>query len=207
MIALLNIATAGDLCWASPPDHDAIQRGADVAKTCSPFHQRNGAGRPEDAMPRIAGQSAIYLASQLTLFADGTRNNGVMRMFARNLNEQTRQDVAAYYASQSPSAAPTSASLKDSWILARGKLLARVGDESKQLQACDNCHGPDGSGELYAIPYLAGQSGAYLSNALREFQRKDRSSPLMGPVAARLGDDDVIAVASYFESMAGDRDE
>ncbi len=79
----------------------------------------------------------------------------------------------------------------------------RVGDESKQLQACANCHGPDGSGERYAAPYLAGQSAVYLANAIREWKAGTRHSgeKQMGPVVLRLDDEDIAALSAYLESL------
>jgi cytochrome c553 len=102
---------------------------------------------------------------------------------------------SAPYAAQS--AYPTPEQLQ------RGRLLVRVGDESKQLQACANCHGPDGSGERYAAPYLAGQSAIYLANAIREWKAGTRHSgeKQMGPVVLRLDDQDIATLSAYLESL------
>ena len=90
----------------------------------------------------------------------------------------------------------------------RGKTLVRVGDESKQLQACANCHGPDGSGERFATPYLAGQSAAYIASAIGEWKAGTRRSgeALMGGVASRLDDNDIAAVSAYLESLGATGD-
>jgi cytochrome c553 len=137
--------------------------------------------------------------AQLQHFSDGTRKSAVMSMLAKSLDAQTQLDVAAFYAAASAPQAPDPPMVTDPKAFARGRLLVRVGDESKQLQACANCHGPDGAGERYATPYLAGQSAAYLESAVREWQNGTRSSGarLMGPVAGRLDDADLAAVSAY----------
>ena len=68
-----------------------------------------------------------------------------------------------------------------------------------------NCHGPDGIGEAYATPYLAGQGSAYLESAIREWKsgaRKNDGGQQMVVVAARLDDKDIAAISAYFESLA-----
>jgi cytochrome c553 len=88
--------------------------------------------------------------------------------------------------------------------LARGHQLAFQGDEAKRVQACNNCHGPDGVGVPHAAPYLAGQSAEFLASALKAFQdgtRKNDAGELMRSVAGRLDDADIAAVAGYFASV------
>ena len=150
-------------------------------------------------VPRIAGQSAEYLKKQLDDFASGSRDNPIMANFAKALSEAQRQEYAARYATMSaPYAAPSSVS---STQLARGRQLAFQGDEQRQVQACNSCHGPDGSGVLHAAPYLAGQSAEYLVSALKSFQqdtRKNDAGELMRSVAKRLNDADLVAVSGYY---------
>jgi cytochrome c553 len=194
--ALLLLAR---LAAAEAPTAGDPQRGAAHISSCAACHGAHGEGTPGAGFPRLAGQTADYLAAQLRGFADGSRKNAVMHMLSRSLDAQTQLDVAAFYADAAAPVAPDAAFRADAKAFARGRLLVRVGDESRQLQACANCHGPDGAGERYATPYLAGQSAVYLENALREWKTKSRSSGerLMGPVAERLDDADIAAVAAY----------
>jgi cytochrome c553 len=177
-------------------------RGAALAGTCQACHGANGEGNPAGGFPRLAGQNADYLAGQLRHYADGQRTSPIMTPVATALDAQKRADVAAFYAMQS---APYAASAfkASASQLARGRQLTRIGDESKQLQACANCHGPDGSGERYAAPYLAGQSATYLTHALREWKSGARhgGQTLMGPIVARLDDQDIAALSVYFERL------
>ena len=67
-----------------------------------------------------------------------------------------------------------------------GETLATVGNSQRQLQACNNCHGPGGAGEPAPIPYLAGQYSNYIAFTLREWQRGFRkSSPNQMAVVAK----------------------
>jgi cytochrome c553 len=200
--ACLLLASIGRVDGA-PPAGDAT-RGAEIATTCQGCHGPHGEGVAATAGPRIAGQTAEYLAAQLHAYADGARTNPVMTAIAKGLDDQKKADAAAYFASQSPPFAAPATRASDAHV-ARGKTLVRVGDESKQLQACANCHGPDGSGERLAAPYLAGQSAAYIASAIREWKTGARHSgeTLMGPIASRLDDNDIAAVSAYLESLAG----
>ncbi len=154
-------------------------------------------------IPRIAGQAADYLRKQLDDYAQGTRDNPVMRNFAKALSEPQRAEFATRYATMS---APYIAQMVTPTAvqLARGHQLANQGDESKWVQACNSCHGPDGSGVPHSAPYVAGQSAEYLASALRAFQkgtRKNDAGEVMRSVAKRLDDGDIAAVSGYLESL------
>jgi cytochrome c553 len=189
---------AGSLCLRF-----ALAAGAPAAATtppCEACHGVHGEGMAAARVPRLAGQSAEYLRKQLDDYAQGTRDNPVMKNFANALSEQQRAMFAARYASM-----PTPPAVKpnelDAVDLARGHQLAYQGDETKRVQACNNCHGPDGIGIAHAAPYLAGQSAEYLASELKAFQhgtRKNDAGELMRSVASSLDDSDIAAVAGYF---------
>ena len=201
-VLIASIGRAAD----APPAGDAT-RGAAIATTCQGCHGPHGEGVAAAGGPRIAGQTASYLVAQLHAYANGARTNPVMTAIAKGLDDQKKADAAAFFAAEAPPFAAPASHASDAQ-LARGKTLVRIGDESKQLQACANCHGPDGSGERLAAPYLAGQSAAYLASAIREWKTGTRhgAEALMGPVASRLDDTDIAAVSAYLESLgqAGD---
>jgi len=174
---------------------------ASVNAPCASCHGVNGEGSAAAHVPRIAGQSAEYLQKQLDDYASGARDNAIMANFAKALSAEQRQEFARRYAAMSAPFLPEPTSSQRQ--LARGHQLAYQGDESIRVQACNGCHGPDGSGVLHAAPYLAGQSSEYIGSALKAFQtglRKNDSGELMRSVAARLADADIIAVAAYFAS-------
>jgi cytochrome c553 len=170
------------------------------AAPCAACHGAQGEGMSAAQVPRIAGQSAEYLKKQLDDYANGTRDNAIMANFAKALSDTQRQELSDHFASLSgpylPEAAAPSAKQ-----LSRGHQLAYQGDEQRQVQACNSCHGPDGSGVLHSAPYVAGQSASYISSVLKSFQsgsRKNDAGELMRSVARRLNDDDIAAVSAYF---------
>ena len=176
---------------------------AAAAPPCEACHGVHGEGMAAAHVPRIAGQSADYLQKQLDDYAEGTRDNPIMRNFAKALSGQQRAKFAARYAAMSaryiPQAKPPIAV-----HLARGHQLAFQGDEAKRVQACNACHGPDGVGVPHAAPYLAGQSAEFLASALKAFKdgtRKNDAGELMRSVAERLDDADIAAVTGYFASV------
>jgi cytochrome c553 len=167
---------------------------------CEACHGVHGEGMAAAHVPRLAGQSAEYLRKQLDDYAQGTRDNPVMKNFAKALSEQQRSRFAARYASMStpPAVEPKP---RNPVGLARGHQLAYQGDETKRVQACNNCHGPDGVGIAQAAPYLAGQSAQYLAAELKAFRqntRKNDAGELMRSAASGLDDSDIAAVAGYF---------
>jgi cytochrome c553 len=201
-VSLVIAVPAAGVAADKPLLGDASRGGA-LSATCQACHGAQGEGNPASGFPRLAGQTADYLSAQLRNYADGRRLSPIMAPVAQALDAQQRADVAAFYAARSaPYAAPSAHPTSDQ--LLRGRLLTRVGDESKQLQACANCHGPDGSGERYAAPYLAGQSATYLANAIGEWRSGTRHSgeKQMGPVVARLDDRDIAALSAYLESLS-----
>jgi cytochrome c553 len=126
-----------------------------------------------------------------------------MTPIAAALSPEDVADVAAFYANADGEFLPLKA--PDPKLLERGEQLARVGDAAKDLQSCNNCHGPDGAGEPPAIPYLAGQYAQYTAFTLKMWQHGYRStSPeAMAEVAKRLNDEDIAAVAAYFQQLRG----
>ncbi|MDB6085579.1 MAG: hypothetical protein JWN43_3460 [Gammaproteobacteria bacterium] len=170
---------------------------------CQGCHGAHGEGNPAAGIPRLTGQAADYLQKQLNDYASGTRENPVMVNWAKRLNDAQRAEFSAYFASATaPYAASTAAPAPGQ--VKRGHQLAHQGDESRRVQACNNCHGPDGSGVPHSAPYLAGQSAQFLAaalNAWRQGTRHNDAGKLMGSVAGQLRDADVTAVAAYYSSL------
>ncbi len=185
-IAALSVLPSIAMAAAPSAAGDAA-RGATVAAPCQACHGTKGEGMVATNSPRLAAQDSYYLDKQLRDYASGLRNDPIMSPMAKTLTDQQRIDVAAYFASLPPP--PQSSPNGDATLLARGHLLSRTGDESKQLQACGNCHGPDGRGEKFAAPYLDGQLAIYLTKAIAAWKdgtRKNDGGEIMAVVAARL---------------------
>jgi len=73
--------------------------GATKSAVCSSCHGPNGNSVNPD-WPRLAGQSAVYIAEQLRLFRSGVRNNPIMKPLAATLSDQDISDLAVYYEAQ-----------------------------------------------------------------------------------------------------------
>jgi cytochrome c553 len=191
---------------ARPPD---AARGALIAAqgvaprvpACAQCHAYNGASDGSGAFPRIAGQSLYYLDKQMRDFAAGVRTSAVMTPIAKGLASEEIADVAAYYASVASPFLPLRGG--DPVLIKQGGQIAQIGDAAKNLQSCDDCHGPGGAGEPPAIPYLAGQYAHYIAFQLQMWQRGFRnSSPdAMEYIAKRLDDREIAAVAAYFQQV------
>jgi cytochrome c553 len=188
--------------WGAATAPPASKPDATTA-ACQGCHGANGEGMPAAHVPRIAGQTAAYLKKQLDDYANGTRDNPIMVNFAKPLSEKQREDLAAHFAALSAPFVAQAVTVNEQ-TLARGHQLAYQGDEAKRVQACNNCHGPDGIGVPNSAPYLAGQSAEYLGGALKTWHdgtRKNDAGQLMRSVAERLSDADMAAVAAYFASV------
>ena len=85
--------------------------------------------------------------------------------------------------------------------VARGKELALYGNEG--VTACTVCHGQDLNG-LAIVPSLRGRSPSYIARQLadmKEGKRRGAWTPLMAPVVASLGADDILNLAAYLASL------
>jgi cytochrome c553 len=85
----------------SPFTHGKPADGATKAAVCAACHGPNGNSTNPD-WPRLAGQSAVYIAGQLRLFRSGARPNPVMIPMATSLSDQDIADLAVYYEAQTP---------------------------------------------------------------------------------------------------------
>jgi thiosulfate dehydrogenase len=176
-------------------------RGAPACVTC---HGPRLLGDPALASPRLAGQSAPYIAAQLEALASGARQNALMLPVAKALSPAEREALATYLSGLSVEPDPTPDTLAahaDSATLRAGEALATRGRWSDSLPACDRCHGPGGIGVGTAFPPLAGQPAQYLMNQLdawRQGTRPPGPLDLMSTLAKRMSRADVAAVAAYY---------
>jgi cytochrome c553 len=124
-----------------------------------------------------------------------------MTPIANALSPEDIADVSAYFAGIEGPFLPLKSG--DPALVKRGEQLAKIGDAGHQVQACDNCHGPEGAGEPAAIPYLAGQYGHYIAFTLQMWRQGYRKNSLgsMAVVAKQLDDQEIDAVAAYYQQM------
>jgi cytochrome c553 len=89
--------------------------------------------------------------------------------------------------------------------LKKGEALVMSGVTSNggKVTACTVCHGVDLRG-LGPVPALAGRSPSYAARQLYDMQHGNRNglwTPLMAPVLAGLGADDLLTASAYLASL------
>ena len=65
-------------------------------------------------------------------------------------------------------------------------------------EICAACHGPAGTSANPQYPSMAAQHASYLAKQLREFRTDERKSPIMGPIAKALSDEEIAQLAAYY---------
>ncbi len=82
-------------------------------------------------------------------------------------------------------------------------IMNGVTSSGGKVTACTACHGVDLRG-LGPVPTLAGRSPSYVARQLYDMQHGNRNgawTPLMAPVLAKLGPQDVLTAAAYLASL------
>jgi cytochrome c553 len=81
--------------------------------------------------------------------------------------------------------------------------LAAGSKDAGQAKAatCGACHGIDGNSVNPEWPNLAGQHETYILKQLTAFHGGNRQNPLMSPMAAILGEQDMADLAAFFSSQ------
>ena len=72
--------------------------GRQKARACAACHGIDGIAKMPIA-PHIAGESQVYLETQLKAFRSGKRENEIMSVVATDLSDEDISDLAAWYAS------------------------------------------------------------------------------------------------------------
>lgn len=85
-------------------------------------------------------------------------------------------------------------------VLAVPPALAQTVEEKAQL--CAGCHGANGVPTDKSWPVISGQQLGYLYLQLRDFKSGARKSEVMGPLAAVLDRDEMMALAGYFSKQS-----
>lgn len=167
---------------------------------CAACHGEDGLST-DPAYPVIGGQSAAAIFKQLHDFRNGARANPVMTPVARKLTETDLADVAAFFSHDN-----VNASLLGPYQLAgdeQGINLVRRGDSTRQLPACNACHGSHVGGPL-ETPTLAGQRQDYLLRQLDDFASGARHNDLFGrmrTIAAKLTPAERRAVTRSYQGL------
>ncbi|MBA5777752.1 cytochrome c [Stappia sp. F7233] len=161
-------------------DPDAGRKKAGMCRTC---HGIEGFAKIPIA-PHIGGEPASYIAKQLKAFRQGTRTHEMMTVVAKNLDDQSIADLAAWYSSHGATAA-----------LPAGKTAESA------PEVCSACHGADGIGLIENVPNLAGESPLYIDTQLKAFRLGKRTDEVMSAIAADLTDEEIRNFADWYASV------
>ncbi|MEJ5989726.1 c-type cytochrome [Ramlibacter sp. PS3R-8] len=151
-------------------------------------------------VPKIAGQSAKYIAAALNAYKAGDRKHPTMRSIAETLTDKDVADISAYYENlgrESRKAAPEKPSREPSAQVAA--LL--------QKAACASCHGANMSKPIDpSYPKIAGQYSEYLFVALKAYKTENnttsgRNNGVMGAIAKQFSNAELKALANYVGSL------
>jgi cytochrome c553 len=195
MKKLLSIAAAGTfavLASATAFGAGDIEAGKAKSQACVACHGADG-NSISPQFPKIAGQVPGYIATQLAAFKSGERVNGIMAGMVAGLSEQDMADLDAYYASLETK--PGEA--KDETLAKQGERLYRGGNKDMNIPACMSCHGPSGHGIPPKFPRVSGQYAEYTTAQLLAFKSGARKNDIMNPIAFRMSEQQIKAVAEY----------
>jgi len=73
--------------------------------------------------------------------------------------------------------------------------------EADRPQLCVGCHDRTGAGIDPSIPMIAGQSPIFITYALKAFAAGVWPSPVMGPIAQTLSDEQIREAAEFYSSQ------
>lgn len=175
---------------------DAAKGQAIAGQVCAACHMADGNSViPQN--PKLSGQHAQYISTQLAHFKSGERANAIMMGMAANLSPADMANVAAWFASQ----AATVDGAKNKALAEAGQKLYRGGNPALGVPACSGCHSPSGAGIPAQYPRLAGQHSEYLAIQLKAFRAGERVNTQMNAIAAKLSDKDMEALAEYLSGL------
>jgi len=156
------------------------------AQVCIACHGQNGVPTDPKTMPIIWGQQQSYLVKQLHDYRSGDRDNPIMSLIAKGIDQQDLRKIAAYFAAKSWPAQPAPAA---------------AAPPPKGIAQCQPCHQPNFEGGMPA-PRLAGLSYEYLVAAMRNFADGQRTNNLdMPKFMHALTDSEREAMARYLSAL------
>jgi cytochrome c553 len=173
-----------------------------AVQVCSACHGMDG-NSVSPNFPRLAGQQASYLVSQLENFRSHQRGDpeGFEYMWGitRKLTDAQIAGLADYYSKQTP--IHEKVTNVDPKVVAAGKEIFEKGVPEQNVIACQACHGAKAEG-IGAFPRLAYQHGDYILKQLYVFQyTQGRPGTPMELIAHPLTGENKEAVAAYLQAF------
>jgi cytochrome c553 len=187
--ASLDPAAAGaaDGAQAAPSESDPVQAGKAAAASCAGCHGEAGISKTP-GMPSLVGLDPKYLVAAMAAYRSGQRKNEVMKSILGPIRDADLNNIALYYALQSPARAETPTPDNQ----AAGRAAAA---------ACAGCHGAEGVSGNPAMPSLAGQDAQYLAAAIRAYKDGSRDDATMKGLVASLDDGVIKDLAAFYAAQ------
>jgi cytochrome c553 len=191
-----------------------LDKGKEINGTCAACHSDNGQGGKKGEYPRIAGQQAKYIESQLKSFRSRTRVNIPMFPYTqeRELSDDDIRDIAAYLSgivleTKMPTYTGNEDALTKLLMADRVMIIPRAeGDlangEAIYQKQCAACHGKTGKGRGM-FPMLVGQYTNYLMRQVDLYLKGDRPHDEDGTVGRlnALKPQDIQDIMAYLTSI------
>ena len=155
-------ATAGAAPAVAPAVVDYAEKFNTVCAAC---HGANG--RSDMAgVPVLAGNSSLYVITQLFLFREGRRKNEAMIAMAKPMTDADLRGFSDHIGTLTAVPAPAPATPPDAVRMLKAKALA-------EQHKCTYCHGADLAGGQQ-VPRIGGQKEDYLRQTLHAFKAGER---------------------------------
>jgi cytochrome c553 len=156
------------------------EKGKAKSAVCASCHGEDGNSETPGS-PSLAGQQPSYFLAAVRKYLDGSRSISTMEPTLRGLSNLDLQNMALYYASQTP-AQRDAPPFGDA---AAGEPLTG---------RCGGCHGVGGVSNDSATPNLASQDPQYLFSAIRAYRdRTTRQPDVMRVVGSDKQIEDIVA--------------
>jgi len=157
------------------------QQGAAAADTCGACHGMDGNSQVPGT-PSLAGQQPLYFVAAVRAYLSGLRDIPEMEHTLRGLSKIDVENMALYYASQTPARreAPAFGDAK------AGEPLSAQ---------CGGCHGAHGISHDAATPSLAAQDAQYLVSATKAYRDHTRHHDVM---LADSSDEEIESIAAFY---------
>jgi cytochrome c553 len=165
-----------------------IDAGSVIASGCNQCHSGKPNTTGNKRTPVLAAMTPEYFIPALKRYFTGERNHGVMKIFGTSIKENEINQLAAYYAVQSP--------IKMTYA---GKGDAKAGEQ--EAGECAGCHSIDGNALNPNFPSLAGQPAEYLIKAMKDYRDGRRNDPMMADVMRNFPDGTIDNLAAYYASQ------
>ena len=186
----------------APVSQKDLQTKVAYCKTCHGLKAQGFRGASY-TMPRLAGQQPEYIQNQLLAFIEHRRVHPIMGNVAKTLSPAMVSALSAHFKDLDPQ--PLEGGPKD--LATEGKKIFEEGVAETEVPPCSACHGDDakGAGEF---PRLAGQLDDYVVGQLKNWSKqrgrdpaKPDNSAIMAPIAEKLTEHQLAAVAAYVSSL------